>query len=189
MGGDGNYNSSIVKIEQEGKLAQRVTIAYGGIFYTVIASILPICPSIHDRNGRVLFFKGVDFGFWNGAFKLFKITFMTRDEAATFVYVYKAFMDDATLRPKPHKMITVDLLDDGGTVKEEETVSKNLSSLGEDDSGDGLSDSEFNSRSRCESEDDDNDDDDDDDNDDDNDDDDDDDDDYFFQLASTQNLP
>ena len=46
------------------------------------------------------------------------------------VYVYKAFMDDATLRPKPHKMITGDLLDDGGTVKEEETVSKNLSSLG-----------------------------------------------------------
>jgi len=114
---------------------------------------------------------------------------MTRDEAATFVYVYKAFMDDTTLRPKPLKMITGDLLDDGGTVKEEETVSKNLSSLGEDDSGDGLSDSEFNSRSRCESEDDDNDDDDDDDNDNDNDDDDDDDDDYFFQLASTQNLP
>ena len=40
------------------------------------------------------------------------------------VYVYKAFMDDATLRPKPHKMITGDLLDDGGTAKEEETVSK-----------------------------------------------------------------
>ena len=35
MGGDGGYNSSIVKIEQEGKLSPRVTIAYGGIFYTV----------------------------------------------------------------------------------------------------------------------------------------------------------
>ena len=51
-------------------------------------------------------------------------------------------------------------------------ASKNLSSLVEDDSGDGISDSEFNSRSCCESEDDDNDDDNDDD-DDDNDDDDD----------------
>ena len=117
MGGDGNYNSSIVKIEQEGKLAPRVTIAYGGIFYTVIASILPICPSIHDKNGRVLFFKGVDFGFWNGAFKLFKITFMTSDDAATFVHVYKVFMDDTTLSPKPLKMIAGDLLDDGGIKK------------------------------------------------------------------------